>query len=208
MKRLILIGLSAIALAACGNDGQKQAEATEESTAVEAVSSQSETKETGYVRQSTEATVAQIRDIQMGIPNENAELGPTYEELVELFEAEADTYDEFDGGEHIALWRSPRNQTSITVRFENDRAIIMTLENEKAKGMPAEDHAAIITDGSVTYEQLESQFGVPSSYVQAGAGGYNTGLLKWRQADDDSKILQVDLEDGVVTGKYPKSGDQ
>lgn len=205
MKRLILIGLSAIALAACG---QEQVEADVESSAVESVSSESETKDTGYVRQSTEATIAQIRDIQMGIPNENAELGPTYEELVELFEAEADTYDEFDGGEHIALWRSPRNQTSITVRFENDRAILMTLENEKAKGMPAEDHVAIITDGSVTYEQLESQFGVPSSYVQAGAGGYNTGLLKWRQADDDSKILQVDLEDGVVTGKYPKSGDQ
>lgn len=207
MKRLILIGLSAIALAACGS-GQEQVEADVESSAVESVSSESETKDTGYVRQSTEATVAQMRDIQMGIPNENAELGPTYEELVELFEAEADTYDEFDEGEHIALWRSPRNQTSITVRFENDRAIIMTLENEKAKGVPAEDHAAIITDGSVTYEQLESQFGVPSSYVQAGAGGYNTGLLKWRQADDDSKILQVDLEDGVVTGKYPKSGDQ
>ena len=207
MKRLILIGLSAIALAACGS-GQEQVEADVESSAVESVSSESDTKDTGYVRQSTEATIAQIRDIQMGIPNENAELGPTYEELVELFEAEADTYDEFDEGEHIALWRSPRNQTSITVRFENDHAIIMTLENEKAKGLPAEDHAAIITDGSVTYEQLESQFGVPSSYVQAGAGGYNTGLLKWRQADDDSKILQVDLEDGVVTGKYPKSGDQ
>lgn len=207
MKRLILIGLSAIALAACGS-GQEQVEADVESSAVESVSSESETKDTGYVRQSTEATIAQIRDIQMGIPNENAELGPTYEELVELFEAEADTYDEFDEGEHIALWRSPRNQTSITVRFENDHAIIMTLENEKAKGLPAEDHAAIITDGSVTYEQLEGQFGVPSTYVQAGAGGYNTGLLKWRQADDDSKILQVDLEDGVVTGKYPKSGDQ
>lgn len=207
MKRLILIGLSAIALAACGS-GQEQVEADVESSAVESVSSESEAKDTGYVRQSTEATIAQIRDIQMGIPNENAELGPSYEELVELFEAEADTYDEFDEGEHIALWRSPRNQTSITVRFENDHAIIMTLENEKAKGLPAEDHAAIITDGSVTYEQLESQFGVPSTYVQAGAGGYNTGLLKWRQADDDSKILQVDLEDGVVTGKYPKSGDQ
>ena len=207
MKRLILIGLSAIALAACGS-GQEQVEADVESSAVESVSSESETKDTGYVRQSTEATIAQIRDIQMGIPNENAELGPTYEELVELFGAEADTYDEFDEGEHIALWRSPRNQTSITVRFENDHAIIMTLENEKAKGLPAEDHAAIITDGSVTYEQLEGQFGVPSTYVQAGAGGYNTGLLKWRQADDDSKILQVDLEDGVVTGKYPKSGDQ
>lgn len=207
MKRLILIGLSAIALAACGS-GQEQVEADVESSAVESASSESETKDTGYVRQSTEATIAQIRDIQMGIPNENAELGPTYEELVELFEAEADTYDEFDEGEHIALWRSPRNQTSITVRFENDHAIIMTLENEKAKGLPAEDHAAIITDGSVTYEQLEGQFGVPSTYVQAGAGGYNTGLLKWRQADDDSKILQVDLEDGVVTGKYPKSGDQ
>ena len=207
MKRLILIGLSAIAFAACGS-GQEQVEADVESSAVESVSSESEAKDTGYVRQSTEATIAQIRDIQMGIPNENAELGPSYEELVELFEAEADTYDEFDEGEHIALWRSPRNQTSITVRFENDHAIIMTLENEKAKGLPAEDHAAIITDGSVTYEQLESQFGVPSTYVQAGAGGYNTGLLKWRQADDDSKILQVDLEDGVVTGKYPKSGDQ
>lgn len=207
MKRLILIGLSAIALAACGS-GQEQVEADVESSAVESVSSESETKDTGYVRQSTEATIAQIRDIQMGIPNENAELGPTYEELVELFEAEADTYDEFDEGEHIALWRSPRNQTSITVRFENDHAIIMTLENEKAKGLPAEDHAAIITDGSVTYEQLEGQFGVPSTYVQAGAGGYNTCLLKWRQADDDSRILQVDLEDGVVTGKYPKSGDQ
>ena len=207
MKRLILIGLSAIALAACGS-GQEQVEADVESSAVESVSSESEAKDTGYVRQSTEATIAQIRDIQMGIPNENAELGPSYEELVELFEAEADTYDEFDEGEHIALWRSPRNQTSITVRFENDHAIIMTLENEKAKGLPAEDHAAIITDGSVTYEQLESQFGVPSTYVQACAGGYNTGLLKWRQADDDSKILQVDLEDGVVTGKYPKSGDQ
>lgn len=207
MKRLILIGLSAIALAACGS-GQEQVEADVESSAVESVSSESETKDTGYVRQSTEATIAQIRDIQMGIPNENAELGPTYEELVELFEAEADTYDEFDEGEHIALWKSPRNQTSITVRFENDHAIIMTLENEKAKGLPAEGHAAIITDGSVTYEQLEGQFGVPSTYVQAGAGGYNTGLLKWRQADDDSKILQVDLEDGVVTGKYPKSGDQ
>lgn len=207
MKRLILIGLSAIALAACGS-GQEQVEADAESSAVESVSSESETKDTGYVRQSTETTVAQMRDIQMGIPNENAELGPTYEELVELFEAEADTYEEFDEGEHIALWRSPRNQTSITVRFENDHAIIMTLENEKAKGLPAEDHAAIITDGSVTYEQLEGQFGVPSTYVQAGAGGYNTGLLKWRQADDDSKILQVDLEDGVVTGKYPKSGDQ
>ena len=211
MKKLVLLGMAAFVLGACGNNAQDQVEADVDSSTVESseevAQESSEETGTGYVRQSTEDTLALLESIELGIANENPEIGPTYDEVVELLESEASRTIESDNedGKSTAMWESPRQGTQLVATFENDHAVMIGLQNEKTTPITREQHKTIKTDGSLTLDQLVNEFGLPYSYAQTGQGGYNVAEVEYKEEGEEYSTFRVTLEDGVVTSIYPEA---
>lgn len=212
MKRLILIGLSAIALAACGS-GQEQVEADVESSAVESVSSESEAEDTSITPEKTNQAFVELTDklkpIEMGefLGSDKAG-GATVDEVVEaLGDYTREQYNKEDDEGVLKssyIWDFPRNQQKLNAEFEDDSVVRFTYFSDRYEEMTAEDFESITTDSTIDEKHLIENFGAPYYYGQVSSGSYLSTTYTYRAEDHtDSSAHQysIYLDDGVVTNK-------
>lgn len=212
MKRLILIGLSAIALAACGS-GQEQVEADVESSVVESESSESEANDTSITPEKTNQAFVELTDklkpIEMGeFPGSDKSGGATVDEVVEaLGDYTREQYNKEDDEGVIKssyIWDFPRNQQKLNAEFEDDSVVRFTYFSDRYEEMTAEDFESITTDSTIDEKYLIENFGAPYYYGQVSSGSYLSTTYTYRAEDHtDSSAHQysIYLDDGVVTNK-------
>lgn len=212
MKRLILIGLSAIALAACGS-GQEQVEADVESSVVESESSESEANDTSIAPEKTNQAFVELTDklkpIEMGeFLGSDKSGGATVDEVVEaLGDYTREQYNKEDDEGVIKssyIWDFPRNQQKLNAEFEDDSVVRFTYFSDRYEEMTAEDFESITTDSTIDEKYLIENFGAPYYYGQVSSGSYLSTTYTYRAEDHtDSSAHQysIYLDDGVVTNK-------
>ena len=212
MKRLILIGLSVIALAACGS-GQEQVEANAESSAVESVTSESEADDTSITPEKTNQAFVELTDklkpIEMGeFLGSDKSGGATVDEVVEaLGDYTREQYNKEDDEGVIKssyIWDFPRNQQKLNAEFEDDSVVRFTYFSDRYEEMTAEDFESIATDSTIDENYLIENFGAPYYYGQVSSGSYLSTTYTYRAEDHtDSSAHQysIYLDDGVVTNK-------
>lgn len=212
MKRLILIGLSAIALAACGS-GQEQVEADVESSVVESESSESEANDTSITPEKTNQAFVELTDklkpIEMGeFLGSDKSGGATVDEVVEaLGDYTREQYNKEDDEGVIKssyIWDFPRNQQKLNAEFEDDSVVRFTYFSDRYEEMTAEDFESITTDSTIDEKYLIENFGAPYYYGQVSSGSYLSTTYTYRAEDHtDSSAHQysIYLDDGVVTNK-------
>lgn len=212
MKRLILIGLSAIALAACGS-GQEQVEADVESSVVESESSESEANDTSITPEKTNQAFVELTDklkpIEMGeFLGSDKSGGATVDEAVEaLGDYTREQYNKEDDEGVIKssyIWDFPRNQQKLNAEFEDNSVVRFTYFSDRYEEMTAEDFESITTDSTIDEKYLNENFGAPYYYGQVSSGSYLSTTYTYRAEDHtDSSAHQysIYLDDGVVTNK-------
>lgn len=212
MKRLVLVGLSAIALAACGGS-QEQVEADVESSAVESVSSESEADDTSITPERTNQAFVELTDklkpIEMGefLGSDKAG-GATVDEVVEaLGDYTREQYNKEDDEGVIKssyIWDFPRSQQTLNAEFEDDSVVRFTYFSDRYEEMTAEDFESITTDSTIDENYLIENFGAPYYYGQVSSGSYLSTTYTYRaedHTDDSAHQYSIYLDDGVVTNK-------
>lgn len=212
MKRLILIGLSAIALAACGS-GQEQVEADVESSVVESESSESEANDTSITPEKTNQAFVELTDklkpIEMGeFLGSDKSGGATVDEVVEaLGDYTREQYNKEDDEGVIKssyIWDFPRNQQKLNAEFEDDSVVRFTYFSDRYEEMTAEDFESITTDSTIDEKYLIENFGAPYYYGQVSSGSYLSTTYTYRAEDHTDSLAHqysIYLDDGVVTNK-------
>ena len=212
MKRLILIGLSAIALAACGS-GQEQVEADVESSVVESESSESEANDTSITPEKTNQAFVELTDklkpIEMGeFLGSDKSGGATVDEVVEaLGDYTREQYNKEDDEGVIKssyIWDFPRNQQKLNAEFEDDSVVRFTYFSDRYEEMTAEDFESITTDSTIDENYLIENFGAQYHYGQVSSGSYLSTTYTYRaedHTDDSAHQYSIYLDDGVVTNK-------
>ena len=212
MKRLILIGLSAIALAACGS-GQEQVEADVESSVVESESSESEANDTSITPEKTNQAFVELTDklkpIEMGeFLGSDKSGGATVDEVVEaLGDYTREQYNKEDDEGVIKssyIWDFPRNQQKLNAEFEDDSVVRFTYFSDRYEEMTAEDFESITTDSTIDEKYLIENFGAPYHYGQVSSGSYLSTTYTYRAEDHTDSLAHqysIYLDDGVVTNK-------
>lgn len=228
MKKLVLLGMAAFVLGACGNNVQEQVEADVDSSTVESseevaesssseeiVESESSSEKTtvekleqkdegeDFLSQSTKTTIQELQSLtyfDQFSGHEDSE-GASYEEVVELLgESGYRSESESDGNTSMyATWESPRNGSGITMDFSDGKATAAYLRSEKSDLITDEEFNSVSTDGSLELENALETLGVPTRYSVMTSSGYTSSQLEYEM--DNGKSATISFDDGVATGK-------